>query len=128
MKLNIKKYFFMCRFICIYILAIIGQQQLVCSMASVHLCSGTISGPIQFFGLSFFYFFLVFLASGGSGSGGVAATSAGVEQDVLDKLREFDIEEAAGPLAQQGFKKMRTLQKMEDRFPKDILCYLLLQR
>ena len=51
-----------------------------------------------------------------SGSGGVAATSAGVEQDVLDKLREFDIEEAAGPLAQHGFKKMRTLQKMDDRF------------
>ncbi len=59
---------------------------------------------------------------------GVTATSAGVEQDVLDKLREFDIEEAAGPLARHGFKKMRTLQKMEDRFPKDILCYLLLQR
>ena len=57
-----------------------------------------------------------FLASGGSGSGGVAATSAGVEQDVLDKLREFDIEEAAGPLAQHGFKKLRTLQKMDDRF------------
>ena len=48
-----------------------------------------------------------------------------MEQDVLDKLREFDIEEAAGPLAQQGFKKMRTLQKMEDRFQKDIVCYLL---
>ena len=89
---------------------------IVFSMASVHLCSGTISGPIQFFGLSLFYFFLVFLASGGSGSGGVAATSAGVEQDVLDKLREFDIEEAAGPLAQHGFKKLRTLLKMDDRF------------
>ena len=63
--------------------------------------------------------FLVFRASGGSGSGGVAATSAGVEQDVLDKLREFDIEEAAGPLSQHGFKKFRTLLKMEDRFPKD---------
>jgi hypothetical protein len=72
----------------------------------------------------FILFFLVFRASGGSGSGGVAATSAGVEQDVLDKLREFDIEEAAGPLAQHGFKKMRTLQKMEERFPKDMLCYL----
>ena len=58
-------------------------------------------------------------------SGGVAATSAGVEQDVLDKLREFGIEEAAGPLAKHGFKKMRTLQKMEDRFPKDIACYQL---
>jgi len=45
----------------------------------------------------------------------IKATSAGVEQDVLDKLREFDIEEAAGPLAQHGFKKMRTLQKMDDR-------------
>ena len=92
---------------------------IVFSMASVHLCSGTISGPIQFFGLSLFYFILfvlVFRASGGSGSGGVAATSAGVEQDVLDKLREFDIEEAAGPLAQHGFKKMRTLLKMDDRF------------
>ena len=55
----------------------------------------------------------------------MAATSARVEQDVLDKLREFDMEEAAGPLAQHGFKKMRTLLKMEDRFPKDILCYLL---
>jgi hypothetical protein len=55
----------------------------------------------------------------------VAAKSAGVEQDVLDKLCEFDIEEAAGPLAQHGFKKMRTLQKREDRFPKDIVCYLL---
>ena len=55
----------------------------------------------------------------------IEATSAGVEQNVLDKLREFDIEEAAGPLAQQGFKKMRTLQKMEDRFQKDIVCYLL---
>ncbi len=89
---------------------------IVFSMASVHLCSGTISGPIQFFGLSLFYFILVCLASGGSGSGGVAATSAGVEQDVLDKLREFDIQEAAGPLAQHGFKKMRTLLKMDDRF------------
>ena len=55
----------------------------------------------------------------------MAATSARVEQDVLDKLREFDIEEAAGPLAQHGYKKMRTLQKMEDRFPKDIACYPL---
>jgi len=55
----------------------------------------------------------------------VAATSARVEQDVLDKLREFGIEEAAGPLAQHGFKKMRTLRKMEDRFPKDIACYPL---
>ena len=67
--------------------------------------------------------FFIFRGSGGSGSGGVA--SARVEQDVLDKLREFDIEEAAGPLAQQGFKKMRTLQRMEDRFPKDIACYQL---
>ena len=58
----------------------------------------------------------IFRESGGSGSGGVAATSAGVEQDVLDKLREFDMEEAAGPLAQHGFKKMRTLLKMDDRF------------
>jgi hypothetical protein len=58
----------------------------------------------------------IFRESGSSASGGVAATSAGVEQDVLDKLREFDIEEAAGPLAQHGFKKMRTLQKIEDRF------------
>jgi hypothetical protein len=72
-------------------------------------------------------FFVLFLfRAGGSGSGGVAATSALVEQDVLDKLREFGIvEEAAGPLAQHGFKKMRTLQKMEDRFPNDIACYLL---
>ena len=29
---------------------------IVFSMASVHLCSGTISGPIQFFGLSLFFF------------------------------------------------------------------------
>jgi hypothetical protein len=65
---------------------------------------------------------LIFRESGGTGLGGVAATSARVEQDVLDKLREFDIEEVAGPLAQHGFKKMRTLQKMEDRFPKDIVC------
>ena len=55
----------------------------------------------------------------------VAAKRARVEQDVLVKLREFDIEEAAGPLAQHGFKKMRTLQRMEDRFPKDIACYQL---
>jgi hypothetical protein len=55
----------------------------------------------------------------------VAATSAGVEKDVLDKLREFDIEEAAGPLAQHGFKKMRTLQKIEDRF--GFLFFLFLQ-
>jgi hypothetical protein len=55
----------------------------------------------------------------------VAATSARVEQDVLKKLREFGIEEAAGPLAQHGFKKMLILQKMEYRFPKDITCSLL---
>ena len=46
----------------------------------------------------------------------IEATSAVVEKNVLDKLREFDIEEAAGPLAQHGFKKLRTLQKMDDRF------------
>jgi len=55
----------------------------------------------------------------------VAATSARVEQDVLKKLREFGIEEAAGPLAQHGFKKMLILKKMEYRFPKDITCSLL---
>ena len=79
-------------------------------------------------GFCLFYFlqqFFIFRGSGGSGSEGVAATRARVEQDVLDKLREFDIEEAAGPLAQNGFKKMRTLQRMEDRFPKDIACYQL---
>ena len=84
----------------------------------LHLCSGAEdhirAHSILWF--EFFLFFFVFRASGGSGSGGVAATSAGVEQDVLDKLREFDIEEAAGPLAQHGFKKMRTLLKMDDRF------------
>ncbi len=53
----------------------------------------------------------------------MAATSAGVEQDVLDKLREFDIEEAAGPLAQHGFKKMRTLLKMDDRFGFLFFCF-----
>jgi len=41
------------------------------------------------------------------------------------KLREFDIEEAAGLLADHGFKRMRTFVQMQDRFPKDIICALL---
>ncbi len=41
------------------------------------------------------------------------------------KLREFDIEEAAGLLADHGFKRMRTVVQMQDRFPKDIICSLL---
>ena len=53
-----------------------------------------------------------------------AATSARVQQDVLDKLREFDIEEAAVKLADHGFKKMHTLLQMTDRFPKDVICSL----
>ena len=56
------------------------------------------------------------------------ANAGGVQADVLQLLRKWDIEEAAIALARDGFKKMRTLLKMEDRFPKDILCYLLLQR
>jgi len=38
-----------------------------------------------------------------------------VEQDVLEKLREFGIEEAAGPLAKEGFKKLGTLKRMKNR-------------
>ena len=45
-----------------------------------------------------------------------ASPVARVEQDVLDKSREFDIEEAAAPLAKEGFKKLRTLKRMEDRY------------
>ena len=37
-----------------------------------------------------------------------------VEQDVMEKLREFDIEMAADTLAKEGFKKLRTLKRMED--------------
>ena len=55
----------------------------------------------------------------------MAATSAHVQQDVLDKLREFDIEEVAVKLADHGFKRMRTVVQMQDRFPKDIICSLL---
>ena len=55
----------------------------------------------------------------------MAATSAHVQQDVLDKLREFDIEEVAVKLADHGFKKMQTLLQMADRFPKDVICSLL---
>ncbi len=47
---------------------------------------------------------------------------------MLEKLREFGIEEAAGPLAQHGFKKMLILQQMENRFPKDITCSLCKDR
>ena len=47
---------------------------------------------------------------------------------MLEKLREFGIEEAAGPLAQHGFKKMLILQKMEYRlhvlYCKDRMCFL----
>ena len=55
----------------------------------------------------------------------MAATSAHVQQDVLDKLREFDIEEVAVKLADHGFKRMQTLLQMADRFPKDVICSLL---
>jgi hypothetical protein len=99
-----------------YYCVIHGQCALVHSGAGDHIRAHSI---LWFKFILFCLIFLVFRASGGSGSGGVAATSAGVEQEVLDKLREFDIEEAAGPLAQHGFKKFRTLQKMEDRSPKD---------
>ena len=44
-----------------------------------------------------------------------------MQQDVLDKLREFGIEEAAVKLADHGFKKMNTVLQMEDRFPKDVI-------
>ena len=57
---------------------------------------------------------------GGSGSGGLAATSACVEQDVMEKLCEFKIEQAACPLAHNGFKKMRDLEKMEHRDVDDL--------
>ena len=55
----------------------------------------------------------------------MAATSARVQQDVLDKLREFGIEEVANKLADHGFKRMHTLLEMVDRFPKDVICSLL---
>ena len=48
-----------------------------------------------------------------------------MQQDVLDKLREFGIEEAAVKLADHGFKRMHTLLEMVDRFPKDVICSLL---
>jgi hypothetical protein len=44
-----------------------------------------------------------------------APAEAQVDQDLLEKLREFDIEGAAGALARHGFKKLRTFQRMEDR-------------
>ena len=47
-----------------------------------------------------------------SGSG----EAAQVDQDVLEKLREFEIEDAAPALAKHGFKKLRTLKRMEDRY------------
>ncbi len=37
------------------------------------------------------------------------ANAGGVQVDVLQLLREWDIEEAAAALARVGFKKMRTL-------------------
>ena len=43
------------------------------------------------------------------------SAEAQVDQDLLEKLREFDIEGAAGALARLGFKKLRTFQRMEDR-------------
>ena len=55
------------------------------------------------------------------------ANAGGVQADVLQLLREWDIEEAAIALARDGFKKMRTLQQMTDRFPKDI-CSLMIVR
>jgi len=45
-----------------------------------------------------------------------ATTHAAVDEDLLDKLREFGIEDAAGALAKHGFKKLRTLKRMEDRY------------
>ena len=44
-----------------------------------------------------------------------APAEAQVDQDLLEKLRDFDIEDAAGALARNGFKKLRTFQRMEDR-------------
>jgi len=44
------------------------------------------------------------------------ATHEPVDADVLDKLQEFDIEDAAAALAQHGFRKLRTLTRMEDRY------------
>ena len=55
------------------------------------------------------------------------ANAGGVQADVLQLLREWDIEEAAIALARDGFKKMHTLQQMTDRFPKDI-CSLMIVR
>ena len=45
---------------------------------------------------------------------GESAGGQAMAQGVLPG--EFGVEEAAGPLAQHGFKKMRTLLKMDDRF------------
>ena len=55
-------------------------------------------------------------ASGAEVGEQVAATHAPVEADVLDKLLEFGIEDAAAALAKHGFKKLRTLNRMEDRY------------
>jgi hypothetical protein len=40
---------------------------------------------------------------------------AEVEQDLLEKLREFGIEDAAPRLAQEGVKKLRTFARLQDR-------------
>jgi len=52
----------------------------------------------------------------------VDATDAAVDAEVLDKLREFEIEVAAGALAKHGFKKLRTLKRMEDRYACCCVC------